>query len=478
MRILTLFLLCMAVPAQAQLLTGWDPVAVKPKIKPVIERAPAPIYRSVSAPKPQSMQQEAPVDFEATQLDYDENTKIIEARGDVILQQQGRILRADHVEYNLENDTGQAEGNVVLNEPSGDMFQAAEASFENNLADGWARDVKGFIADGSRFEAEQATRTGATLTQMDDAMYTACEACKDNPSRAPVWRIKAHTVSHDKETQNISYDHARFEMLGVPLLYLPRFSHPDPTVQRRSGFLTASGGFKSDLGAFMENRYYFDVAPEKDLTVGLTAYSNENPLLQAQWRQRFESAYIDVAGGITYSGRTDDVSGLEVEQPNEVRGHVDSQALWNINQKWRAGLDLHWASDDQYMRQYDINNEDVLTSEAYAERFSGRNYAAVRAMTFQDIRVQENQIEQPEILPEALFDYQGKAQSVPIVGGNWFLTGNYLGLRREGDEQNIDRIHLVGGWKKRLISRGGGVGYPPVRTAGSIQHAEPFKRSV
>ena len=131
-------------------------------------------------------------------------------------------------------------------------------------------------------------------------------------------------------------------------------------------------------------------------------------------------AYIDVMGGITYSGRTDDVSGLEVEQPNEVRGHVDLQALWNINQKWRAGLDLHWASDDQYMRQYDINNEDVLTSEAYAERFSGRNYAAVRAMTFQDIRVQENQIEQPEILPEALFDYQGKGNPSRLWAGIGF----------------------------------------------------------
>ncbi|MGB4056510.1 MAG: LPS assembly protein LptD, partial [Alphaproteobacteria bacterium] len=234
--------------------------------------------------------------------------------------------------------------------------------------------------------------------------------------------------------------------------YTPYFSHPDGTVKRKSGFLAPSGGYKSNLGAFVQSNYYWNVAPDRDATFGVMAMTEESPLLLAEYRQRWDKAEMKLNGGITYSGRTDKVGTTTVEQEDEVRGHVKGAALWNMNEKWRSGVNVNWASDDQYMRQYDFSNKDVLENEVYAERFSGRDYATARFLTFQDIRVDENRVEQPEVLPEATASFIGEPGSVPVLGGRWDMGASFLGLRRGGSGQDMNRLSVEGGWQRRLVS--------------------------
>ena len=96
--------------------------------------------------------------------------------------------------------------------------------------------------------------------------------------------------------------------------------------------------------------------------------------------------------------------------------------------------------------------EDVLENEIYAERFSGRDYAVGRLMTFQDIRVRENQAEQPDVMPEAMASFVGEPGAVPVLGGRWDAGMSFLGLRREGSGQDMNRISMDGGWERRLVS--------------------------
>ncbi|MBU0800680.1 MAG: LPS-assembly protein LptD, partial [Alphaproteobacteria bacterium] len=115
--------------------------------------------------------------------------------------------------------------------------------------------------------------------------------------------------------------------------------------------------------------------------------------------------------------------------------------------KWRAGVNIAAASDDQYLRQYNFEGEDVLESEIYAERFAGRNYAAVRAMAFQDVRVRELQTEQPHVLPEAVISLTGAPNAT--LGGRWSLDASALGLVRDGSGQDMTRGSLQAGWQRR-----------------------------
>lgn len=468
--------------AQARLLTGYAPVdgvsssASVPLVQDyedsvdVIDVAEPfyapkpldPVISGVVSPAPRAPQVQdsdnAPVDFQADQLDYDEANQLVLASGNVIIEQQGRILRADMVRHNLRNDTVFASGHVVLNELNGDIYYANEVELTDGMKNGVVTELTSQLADGARFTADRGVRSGGVKVQMDDVTYTACEACKTDPDKPPVWLIKASDVTHDKEEQRISYKNARFELFGVPMAYVPYFSHADGSVERESGFLSPSAGFKSDFGAFLETRYYWDIAPDQDATLGVIAYTEETPLLHGQWRKRWADASLTLEGGITDSSRTDSESGVDLKQDEEVRGHVLAEGLWNINQLWRAGADVEWASDDQYMRQYDFVDENVLTSDIYAERFEGRNYAAGHLLSFQDVRVREEQVDQPDILPELFARFEGDPNGVPVIGGSWFAEGSFLGLRREGDGealgvgQDMDRISVGGGWQRRLLS--------------------------
>lgn len=410
----------------------------------------------------------APVDMQADDLLHDEENNTVTASGDVMIVQAGRILRADTVTYDVEQDTVFARGHVVLNEPNGDIHYADYVELQDRLKNGVIADLRSRLADGSRFLAGEARRIEGNKTVMREAAYSPCEPCKTDPDKPLTWELKASKVTHDEEERRISYNNARLEFLGVPVLYTPYFSHPDGSIERKSGFLSPSGGYKSDLGIFVQGRYYWDIAPDKDATIGLMAMTESAPLLMAEYRQGWDRAEIRLSGGVTHAERKDNEAGVKLIQDEEWRGHVFADGRWDMNDKWRSGFDIAWASDDQYMRQYDFSSQDVLTSEIYAERFSGRNYAAGRLITFQDVRVREEQSDQPEVLPEIVASFIGDPNGVPLIRGRWDAEITFLGLQREGKDQDMNRLSLEGGWKRRMISDYGMVAQLDARTRADV----------
>jgi LPS-assembly protein len=437
-----------AFPVQAQILTGYvkAPPPKGSREETNVPQAEETVSEGIGKPS------DAPVDLQADNMVHDEQTQTVTASGDVMIVQDNRILRADEISYNLKTDTVHARGHVVLNEPNGDIHYSEEIELTDKMKDGFVNGLKSYLNDGSRFTAERGDRSNGNKTVMRTAMYTPCEPCKKNPDKDPIWQIKASKVTHDEEERKIAYNNARFEVFGVPIAYTPYFSHPDGSIDRKSGFLSPSVGYKSELGAFVEESYYWNIAPDKDATIGAIVMTEEMPLGLLQYRQRWDNAGLEFNGGITESKRIENKAGVDQVQDEELRGHIMANALWNMNDKWRSGFDIEYASDDQYMRQYDFSNEDVLESQVFTERFSGRNYAVGRLMAFQDIRVNERQADQPQILPEIIASFYGEPNSVPVLKGRWSFDTSFLGLQRNGDNQDMNRFSLGAGWQRRLVS--------------------------
>ncbi len=408
---------------------------------------------------------EQPVDLQADSLSHDENGQIVTAMGDVVLIQDGRTVRADKIVYNLREDTVIAVGSVELIEANGDKHFSDKAEFNNALKDGFVEGLQTFLMDGSRFKADNGRHVNGDKTVMRNASYTPCKSCDD---KDPLWQIKASKVEHDKESKSISYKNARFEIKGVPVAYIPYFSHPDGSVKRKSGFLTPSAGYKSDLGAFIQGDYYWSIAPEKDLTFGVMAMTSEAPMALAQYRQRWDDASLIMDGSVTYSSRRDLDGGADVVRDDKIRGSLSIDGLWNINNKWRSGAIIDVVSDDQYLRQYNFDNKYVLKNEVFAERFSGRNYAVGRFLAFQDLRTDENRADQPHVLPEIQASFIGEPDSVPLIGGRWSADMSLLGLVRDNDEQDVNRAHTALGWKKRLVSDYGFVSVLDANIQGAV----------
>ncbi len=414
----------------------------EPAVSPPAPSTPV-VAELTPPPPPQGAE---PVDLDADSLVHDEDNQIITASGDVFLTQTGRILRADKIVYDLRTDKVEASGHVVINEPNGDIHYADYIEVKDKMKDGFVRQLQTTLNDGSRFFADEGERIDGNKTKMYDATYTPCEPCESDPDKAPTWQIRAAEVTHDEESQTISYKHARLEAFGVPVAYTPYFSHPDGTVERKSGFLAPSFGFSSSLGNFIGSQYYWNIAPDQDTTFGLTAYTKKNPLGTLAYRKRWESASLVFEGSGTSSKRRG-------KGEESARGHIFAKALWDINDKWRSGLDVEWSSDDRYLRQYNFRSKNVLESQLYAERFSGRDYFVARLVDFQDTRVRDEQEDQPEILPEIVASFVGEPNSVPVIKGRWRFEGSALGLRRNSEGgQDVNRVSAKGGWDRRLVS--------------------------
>jgi len=394
-------------------------------------------------------EEKIPVDMNAGTLIYDEKKQLVTASEDVEFIYGDRILRAQTVTYDLETEIVEAVGEVVILEPNGDVHFAESIELSRDLGDGFVKKLRSVLSDGSRVKASEGQRIGARETIMRKAVYTACEPCKKNPEKAPVWQIKAREVVHDNVDKSIVYDDATFEVYGTPVLYTPYFRHSDGTVDRQSGWLAPSLSFSSEQGFGVENSYYFDIAPDLDATLGARVFAQQNPLLLGEVRKRFDKAAVEFQGGITYAERDDSVGGVTVRTDKEVRGHLFGEGLLEINEKWRTGFDVETVTDDQYAREYDITSDDVLENQLYAERFSGRDYAAIRSFYYQDVRVSERQRDQPLILPEIEASFYGEPNQ--FFGGQWQANFSGLGLNRLENGQETYRLSSDLGWYKRAV---------------------------
>lgn len=406
---------------------------------------------------PALAQSNSPVDLQADSLQHDDTGQKVTASGNVILKQDGKTVSADKIVYLLNEDKVIATGNVVFVDITGDKHAANRVEFSDALKDGFVEGLQTLLVDGSRFTASNGKYKGGVKTTLKDATYSPCELCETNPEKALLWQIRASEVEHNKEEKRVSYRNARFEIKGVPVAYLPYFSHPDGSVKRKSGVLTPSAGFSSDQGLYIENSYYWAIDQDKDLTAGLRAYTKETPLALMEYRQRWEDASLNVNTNFTVSDRTDNTDGVNFSDKGDLRGNIKAKARWDINNKWRSGLNVDYASDDQFLRQYDFDDENVLENELYVERFSGRNYASARLLAFQDVRVEEERSSfrdenQPIILPEIEASFIGEPNAVPVIGGRWDANVSLLSLIRDQGDQDMNRAHLDLGWHRKLVS--------------------------
>ncbi len=459
-------LLCLAHPAAAQekrRFPALDPATV-PGVQATVGTpdAPAPL---VSLPQePLSTDQDAAVDFQANEVSYDRTLQLVSASGDVQMVQEGQTLRADRVTYDMPQDKVRAEGNVILTTPVGDVHNADSVELTDAMRSGMIKGMLSRLTDGSRFTASEGQRIAGDKTTMKDATYTPCNVCETNPD--PLWQLKAEKVIHDEKNKSVEYKNARMEFAGVPFFYTPVFSHPDPSVKRKSGFLRPEYGWSSDVGGYVEGAYYFgDIAPNADATLRVRPTTERGVLTQSEWRQRFERGRFNLDGGWVRSDR-DEEDG-RIEQDRE-RGHFFADGLFNLSDTWRAGFDVATVSDKSYLRLYDVSNEDILENTLYVERLAGRDYTNLRGLAFRDLRLGPRP-DQAQIIPQLSHRMLGRPEG--LLGGRWEMGLNTMYLHRpDAGEQNVQRASMDLGWERRFVADAGLV--TTMRASGRVDNYE------
>ena len=145
------------------------------------------------------------------------------------------------------------------------------------------------------------------------------------------------------------------------LQYTPYLSHPDPTVERRTGFLVPSYGSDSELGTFVSMPYYFDIAPNMDATFTPIVTTNEGVVGSGEFRHRLTNTSYSAQTSLTYASRDGGSS-------EGLRGHLRGNLRHEFDPTWRGGIDVHLATDDTYLRRYNFESPDTLENRAYSRR--------------------------------------------------------------------------------------------------------------
>lgn len=382
-----------------------------------------------------------PIILQADELIHDNQNGTVIAIGNVEAAQGERVLLADRVTYNERTNRVTASGNIILLEPSGEVIFADYMELEDEMKSGLIRHIRIILSDNSRFAANGAVRSGGNRTVMSKAVFSPCPLCNEHPGEAPLWQIKANRVVHDQKRQEITYTDAFFELFGAPIAYTPYFSHPDPTVKRRSGFLTPSFGSDSQLGTTVQIPYFFNLAPNLDVTISPIFTTDEGVVLAGEYRQRVESGQFSLSGSITRPERRG-ASGAVISG-RETRGHIDGSGLFRIDDSWKWGFDVERTTDDTYLRRYGFDSTDTLTSNLFVEGIRGRNYAAINAYSFQGLEINDDAGDTPIIAPIMDYSYIGEAGR---FGQRYTLDANFMELYRT-DGTGSTRLVLDGGWQ-------------------------------
>ncbi len=377
----------------------------------------------------------------ADRMEVDHDTSVISAEGHVEVVQGGRHLFADVLHYNQNTNQIDAEGNVTLLEPSGDALYADRLVLSDDLKDGVAQELRARLTDNSLFAAASGKRTGGTETELEHGVYSPCPLCP-NSNSPPLWQIKAQRIVHDQVAHEITYHNAIFELYGVPVAYTPYLSQPDPSVERKSGFLAPSFGNNSQLGLFTQVPYYFALAPNYDLTLAPIFLTEEPPVLTAQYRHLVPSGRFGFSGSGTYATEAGSSSNPSPTQ-DAFRGHLKGDGRFNLTDDARWGYDLAVTTDDTYLQRYKFSSDNVLTNRLFTEKVWDRNYAALNAYAFQGLRESDHQGDIPVALPQG----EVNLTSQPWRWGSRFtLDSSVLALTRTGG-LDTRRVSTAGGWQ-------------------------------
>jgi len=402
----------------------------------------------------------------------------------VLARFRGATLRAGTVTYDLGLGIATADRQVEFSDPEGNVVFSSYLELDSDLKAGAAVDFATRFRNGASLMAATAVRRTENVNELNYALFTPCPICDtDGNAKEPSIAIQAEKVVQDEELRAILYRNAVFRVGGVPVFYLPFFAHPDPTVERASGFLVPIPSYDEGRGLSLEVPYLHVVSPSEDWLISPQLNADVAPLLNLQWRRRFADGMVVARGGYTYERSFGD---FDLDNDGDAESNVKygdrtsrsyflGHGRFDPAGPWRWGFTLERVSDKTLFDRYDIRDpyqdnglyygdQRRLISQLFGERQTERSYLSVAAFDLQSLRVTVFDPVTPALNE---FEADGALPVVaPLVEARWEPEGPIFGgrLRLRGSAVSLYRDDYVGGpvLRPQIIPTGSTLGLPGV----------------
>jgi LPS-assembly protein len=379
---------------------------------------------------------------QATEVQYDYANERVSAVGNVQIYFAGNTLEANKVIYDQKTKRLHAEGNIRLTEAEGQVTYGEIMELSDDYRDGFVDSLRLDGAEQTSIAAARAERSAGNFSVFHSGVYTACEPCKDDPKKPPLWQVKAARIIHDQSEQMMYFEDAKVEFFGVPLIYMPYFSAPDPTVKRKTGFLMPSFSSNSKYGVSVSIPYFWALAPDYDLTLTPQITSKQGPLLQAEWRQRLANGSYFIRGAAIDQLHPETFvhsDGTPTPGNRKFRGSLESSGQFAISDKWVWGWDVINPTDKTFFQDYGTakvqQGSDLLKStptegisQLYVSGRGERSYFDARSIYFYGFSEADQQSQIPVVHPVVDYAY---TFGQPVLGGEAGYKVNLTSLTRQ-----------------------------------------------
>lgn len=206
----------------------------------------------------------------------------VRLQGSVVLRRADTLIRADQLDYDQVNDQVQATGHVYMNR-GGNRYEGDYLDLKLDAMDGFVLQPKfQLLQSAGHGDAKRMDFVDEKKSVAKKATYTTCTR-KPGPSWLPDWYLTADQINFDLDQNEGVATGAVLRFLGAPILPVSEFSFP-LTTQRKSGFLPPVFGLDSLGGVEMSLPYYFNLAPNRDLTVTATPMTQRGIKLSNEFR--------------------------------------------------------------------------------------------------------------------------------------------------------------------------------------------------
>jgi len=289
-----------------------------------------------------------------------------------VTDQDGNKIFLDMFNYSIATNVFFSKGNIKVIDVNNNNYNFSEVYIDENKKKIIGTDVKAFLKqDDISINSANEPRLFANtmvlsnnVNTLEKGIFTYCKNRENE--KCPPWVLQSKKIKHNLAEKIIYYENVVLKIYDFPIFFSPRFSHPDPSIDRASGFLAPGLTSNTNVGSGFSTPYFWNISKDRDLTLTPRIYLNENPLLLAEYRQDFKNSFLIVDTGYTQGYKK-----KSTKKSSGGRAHffanLNVKLLDNKEKYSSLETSIQKVSNDTYFKIYDVDSSLVDKSQNILE---------------------------------------------------------------------------------------------------------------
>ena len=412
-----------------------------------------------------------------TNIIFDSNRNLITSKEAATIKDlENNSIFLENFEYSTKDNFFRSVGNIKVVDIKNNTYNFSQIYIDEKQREIIGTDIKAFLNDESlKIDSKNKPRIFANTVKINDAqtkygksIFTLCNYRKED--KCPPWSLQATEMNHDKNKKTIFYDNAVIKVYDLPIFYFPKLSHPDPSVDRRSGFLPPSFNDSKNLGSSFKIPYFFDINKDKDFTLTSRLFTSEHPLFLGEYRQAHNNSNLILDFGYTKGYKNNNS-----KKKSGDKSHFFSKFVKNFKNKDESEsnieLTLQSLSNDKYLKLYKLDTSlasyetETLENSLKITHENDNYFAGFNANSYETLKDKYND-KYEYILPDIILDknlFSNNKFGSADVQSNFKIhnydTNKYTKFLINDLDWNFKKLNFQSGFEGNILGKFKNINY-------------------